>query len=259
MDITVIKIGGNVIDFPDNLSLFLQKFANFPGHKILVHGGGKLATKLATKLEIPTKMINGRRVTDEQTLDVVTMVYAGLINKTITAKLQPLRCNSIGLSGADAGLIKAVKRNPEPVDFGFVGDVPANGIDSAQILNFMNNGLVPVFCSITADKYGTLLNCNADTIAQSIAVAMAKANCNVKLIFCFEKQGLLHDVNDDNSVIPAINSENSEILKAENIITDGMIPKVDNAFTALNAGVKEVIIKSYDNLDNEKGTRITLY
>jgi acetylglutamate kinase len=256
MEITVVKIGGNVIDNPDNLTFFLKQFAALSGSKILVHGGGKLATKLSAKLDVPTKMIDGRRVTDAQTIEIVTMVYAGLINKTITAQLQSLGCNAAGLSGADAGLIKAVKRSPEPVDFGFVGDIPDDGVNAEQLTNLIDLGLVPVFCSITADKYGTLLNCNADTIAQCLAVAAAH-HSSVKLIYCFEKQGLLSDVNDDNSVIPLITSENCEKLKREGVISAGMIPKVDNAFKALNTGVKEVIIKSYLNLDkDDTGTRI---
>jgi acetylglutamate kinase len=259
MEITVIKIGGNVIDNPEDLILFLKKFAVLPGNKILVHGGGKLATKLATQLDIPTTMIDGRRVTDSQTVEVVTMVYAGLINKTITAQLQSLGCDAVGFSGADAGLIKAMKRPPHPVDFGFVGDIPENGVNLERLMNFINMGLVPVFCSITADKYGVLLNCNADAIAQSIATAISSAGAQVKLIYCFEKQGLLANVDDDNSVIPLINSDNCEKLKKQGVISAGMIPKIDSAFKALNAGVKEVIIKSHLDLDeNNKGTKIIL-
>jgi acetylglutamate kinase len=257
MKITVVKIGGNVIDNHEELASFLKGFAALSGNKILVHGGGKLASKLSTKLNIPTKMIDGRRVTDSQTIEIVTMVYAGLINKTITAQLQSYGCNAVGCSGADAGMIKAVKRPSCPVDFGFVGDIPANGVNTDQLMRFIDMGLVPVFCSITADKEGVLLNCNADTIAQSVATALASSNALVKLIYCFEKQGLLSDVNDDSSVIPLINSENCEKLKNEGVITAGMIPKIDNAFKALNEGVQEVIIKSYLDLDNNsKGTRI---
>jgi acetylglutamate kinase len=257
MEITIVKIGGNVIDNHGELTSFLKKFAALSGNKILVHGGGKLASKLSAELNIPTKMIDGRRVTDSQTIGIVTMVYAGLINKTITAQLQSYGCNAAGLSGADAGMIKAVKRPPCPVDFGFVGDIPADGVNTEQLIRFIDMELVPVFCSIMADKEGVLLNCNADTVAQSIAGALSSSNASVKLIYCFEKQGLLSDVNDDNSVIPLINSENCEKLKNEGIITVGMIPKIDNAFKALNTGVKEVIIKSYIDLDKDgKGTKI---
>ncbi|MDR2776297.1 MAG: acetylglutamate kinase [Tannerella sp.] len=258
MKITVVKIGGNVIDNPADLTFFLKKFAALSGNKILIHGGGKLATKLSAKLDIPTKMIEGRRVTDAQTIEIVTMVYAGLINKNITSQLQSLGCDAAGLSGVDAGIIKAVKRSPCPVDFGFVGDIPDDGINSIRLTEFLNMGLVPVICSITADRYGVLLNCNADTVAQSVATALSSAGARVTLIYCFEKQGLLADVNDDASVIPLINADNCEKLKAENIISAGMIPKIDNAFKALTAGVEEVIIKSHLDLDkNDKGTKIT--
>jgi acetylglutamate kinase len=257
IETTVVKIGGNVIDRPDDLTLFLKKFAALSGNKILIHGGGKLATKLSAKLEIPTKMIAGRRVTDSQTIEIVTMVYAGLINKSITAQLRSFGCDAAGLSGIDAGIIEAVKRSPVPVDFGFVGDIPDEGVNAARLLTFINMGLVPVLCSITADAQGVLLNCNADTVAQSVAIAISSVGIPVKLIYCFEKQGLLAELNDDNSVIPLINSDNCERLKAEGIITAGMIPKIDNAFKALNEGVDEVIIKSYFDLDeNSKGTKI---
>jgi acetylglutamate kinase len=259
MEITVVKVGGNVIDNSGDLISFLKKFAALPGNKILIHGGGKLATKLSAKLDIQTKMIEGRRVTDSQTIEIVTMVYAGLINKSITAQLQSLGCDAAGFSGVDAGIIKAEKRSPCPVDFGFVGDIPRNGINSVRLMAFINMGLVPVLCSITADKQGNLLNCNADTIAQSVATALSSSGVHVKLIYCFEKQGLLADVNNDDSVIPFINADNCEKLKVEGIISAGMIPKIDNAFTALNAGVKEVIIKSHLDLDrNNKGTKIHL-
>jgi acetylglutamate kinase len=258
METTVIKIGGNVIDKPGDLTLFLKKFADLPGNKILVHGGGKLATNLSAKLNIATKMIDGKRVTDSQTIEIVTMVYAGLINKNITAQLRSFGCDAIGLSGVDAGIIKTVKRSPVPLDFGFVGDIPDNGINVTRLLTFINMGLVPVFCSITADEQGVLLNCNADTVAQSIATAISFAGVPIKLIYCFEKQGLLANINDDSSVIPLINSGNCEKLKAEGIITAGMIPKIDNAFKALNAGVEEVVIKSHlDMDDSSKGTKIT--
>ena len=255
MDISIIKIGGNVIDSDADLALFLQKFAAYEGKKILVHGGGKLATRLSARLEIPTRMIEGRRVTDEQTIEVVTMVYAGLVNKKITAQLQALDCNAIGLSGADARLIRATRRSPEPVDFGLVGDVDPSNIESQRLLDFIATGLVPVFCSITADSHGVLLNCNADAIARSLAIALAPTN-RVKLIYCFEKKGLLADVNDDNSLIPNINQANCDELKKTGVISGGMIPKIDNAFEAINAGVNEVIIKSAADLDNEEGTKI---
>jgi acetylglutamate kinase len=257
MEITIVKIGGNVIDNYGDLTVFLKRFAGLSGNKILVHGGGRLATKLASQLAIPTKMIDGRRITDSQTIKVVTMVYAGLINKDITAQLQSQGCDAVGFSGVDAGIIKAVKRPSYPVDFGFVGDIPERGVNSERLTSFINMGLVPVFCSIMADKHGVLLNCNADTVAQSLATALAATGASVNLVYCFEKPGLLSDVNDDNSVIPLINVDNCEQLKVAGTISAGMIPKLDNACKALNAGVKEVIIKSYLDLDNaDKGTKI---
>ncbi|MDR2423669.1 MAG: acetylglutamate kinase [Prevotellaceae bacterium] len=256
MEISVIKIGGNVIDHEASLNTFLEKFAAREGKKILVHGGGKLATRLSARLDIPTKMIDGRRVTDEQTIEVVTMVYAGLVNKKITARLQSLGCNAIGLSGADAGLIRAVKRSPEPVDFGLVGDLSPSSIDAPRLLDFLDSGLTPVFCSITANQQGVLLNCNADVIARSLAVALSPTN-TVKLIYCFEKKGLLANVDDDNSVIPKISRANCEQLKNAGVISGGMIPKIDSAFDAIAAGVSEVIIKSASDLDNSEGTVVS--
>jgi acetylglutamate kinase len=259
MKITVVKIGGNVIDKSGDLTSFLKKFSALSGDKILVHGGGKLATKLSSKLEVPTKMIDGRRVTDSQTIEIVTMAYAGSINKSVTAQLRSLGCDAAGFSGVDAGIITAVKRSPVPVDFGFVGDIPDEGVNTERLMSFINMGLVPVFCSIMADSRGVLLNCNADTVARSIATALSSAGASVKLIYCFEKQGLLTNINDDNSVIPLINSNICQKLKHEGVISAGMIPKIDNAFKALNAGVEEVLIKSGLDLDNDsKGTRIVM-
>lgn len=253
--LSIIKIGGNIIDNEVALKQFLKDFAAYPSPKILVHGGGKLATRLSEKLEIPTTMIDGRRVTDEETLRVVTMVYAGWINKTITAQLQALNCNAIGLSGADAGLIRATRRSPVPVDFGHVGDIASDGVDSQRIHSFLEQGVTPIFCSITADAEGRLLNCNADTIASAIAVAMVDTY-NVRLIYCFEKQGVLSNPDDEQSVIPEINAENYTRLKSTGVVTHGMIPKIDNAFKAIDAGVKEVHIKHAANLNKGYGTLI---
>ncbi|MDR0385302.1 MAG: acetylglutamate kinase [Prevotellaceae bacterium] len=259
MEITVVKIGGNVIDQPGELASFLKDFADMQGCKILVHGGGKLATRLSADLGIPAKMIEGRRVTCARTVEIVTMVYAGLINKDITARLQALGCDAAGFSGADAGMIRAVKRSPYPVDFGFVGDIRSDGVNAARLLAFIEMGLVPVFCSIMADGQGVLLNCNADTVAQTVASALATVAGQVKLIYCFEKRGLLSNIDDDSSVIPLINSAECGKLKAGGIIAAGMIPKVDNAFNALNAGVKEVTIKSHLDLnDHSMGTKIVI-
>ncbi|MEZ0483944.1 acetylglutamate kinase [Fibrella aquatica] len=238
--ITVVKIGGNVIDSPAALTRFLTAFAGLSGSKVLVHGGGKIATQIAEKLGIVTTMVEGRRITDGPMLDVVTMVYGGLVNKQIVAQLQALGVNAIGLTGADAGLVKATKRPVAAIDYGFVGDI--REVDSGRLQAFISQGLVPVFAPLTFDpELGTLLNTNADTMAQALAVDMVGHN-EVTLVYCFEKRGVLSNPEDDDSVIsqltPALYAEH----KAAGSIYKGMIPKLDNAFTALNAGVKRVII-----------------
>ena len=238
-NLNVIKIGGNVIDNEDLLDKFLHDFSKIKSAKILVHGGGKIATELAQKLNIPQTIIDGRRVTDSETLKITTMVYAGLVNKKIVAKLQSNQCNAIGLSGADADIISAEKRNHVSIDYGFVGDIVA--INTKQIENFINLGLTLVFCPITHDSKGTLLNINADTIATQIAVNLSK-NFNVNLSFCFEKKGVLRDPEDNESYIPLINDTEYQRLKESKIISDGMIPKLDNAFDAINNGVNKVLI-----------------
>ena len=261
----VIKIGGNIIDDEQKLSLFLKDFAQIEGHKILVHGGGKLATKMAAQLDIEQQMIDGRRVTDAETLKVVTMVYAGLINKKIVAQLQANNCNAIGLTGADGNLIKAHKRNHPTIDYGFVGDVDSGQllVDNWQI--FLSNKLTPIIAPITHDGKGNLLNTNADTIAQEIAKLLSIIY-DVKLIYCFEKSGVLLDVNDDNSVIPLLTKQYYRELKtpldgtwAPRIFA-GMLPKLDNAFAAINSGVSKVIIGKAEELQQlitgEKGTTI---
>ena len=198
----IIKIGGNVVDDAGLLDQFLHDFVQIKTSKILIHGGGKIATELAQKLNIAQTMIEGRRVTDSETLKIATMVYAGLVNKNIVAKLQSKQCNAIGLSGADANIISGKKRNHPSIDFGFVGDIIA--INTNQIISFINQGLTPVFCPIIHDSEGTLLNTNADTIATQIAIALAKMY-QVNLSFCFEKKGVLLDPDDDQSYIPVIN------------------------------------------------------
>lgn len=261
----VIKIGGNIIDDEQKLSLFLKDFAQIEGHKILVHGGGKLATKMAAQLDIEQQMIDGRRVTDAETLKVVTMVYAGLINKKIVAQLQANNCNAIGLTGADGNLIKAHKRNHPTIDYGFVGDVDSGQllVDNWQI--FLSNKLTPIIAPITHDGKGNLLNTNADTIAQEIAKLLSTIY-DVKLIYCFEKSGVLLDVNDDNSAIPLLTKQYYQELKtpfegtwAPRIFA-GMLPKLDNAFAAINSGVSKVIIGKAEELQQlitgEKGTTI---
>ena len=256
--IKVVKIGGNVIDNEAALASFVADFAALEGPKILVHGGGKLATRLAEKLEIQTTMIDGRRVTDAQTLDVVTMVYAGLVNKSVVAKLQASGCNAIGLSGADGGVVRATRRPAKPIDFGFVGDISVQGVDADFILSLTERGVVPVFCSIMHDGAGTLLTCNADSGASAVAVAVAQ-KADTELVFCFEKQGVMADIDDPSSVISQIRPESYKTLLADGVVNKGMIPKIDGAFRALESGVKVVTIKHSEALAcAESGTKIML-
>ena len=256
--IKVVKIGGNVIDNEAALAQFVVDFAALEGPKILVHGGGKLATRLAEKLEIPTTMIDGRRVTDRQTLDVVTMVYAGLVNKHVVALLQAAGCNAIGLSGADANVVKATRRAAKPIDFGFVGDIAVEGVDADFILSLTERGIVPVFCSIMHDGAGTLLNCNADSVASAVAVAVAQ-KAETELVFCFEKAGVMENIDDPNSVIPEIRPQSYKTLLADGVVNKGMIPKIDGAFRALESGVRVVTIKHSEALTNlSSGTKILL-
>lgn len=253
--IKVVKIGGNVIDNPEALDSFVRDFASLEGDKILVHGGGKLATRLCERLDIPTTMIEGRRVTDEQTIDVVTMVYAGLINKKIVAKLQAAGCNAIGLSGADGGVIKATRRAPKPIDFGFVGDISTEGINADFLVRLVEQGVVPVVCSIMHDGEGVLLNCNADSVASSVAVAVAQKDAT-ELLFCFEKRGVLTDVDDPDSVIAEIRPESYRELLSSGVVNKGMIPKIDGAFSAIDRGVSRVTIKHSAELLEDSGTKI---
>jgi acetylglutamate kinase len=241
----VVKIGGNVIDQEEVLKDFLQDFASLEGNKILVHGGGKLATKLSADLGIQAQMIDGRRITDEATLKIVTMVYAGWINKNIVAKLQYLGAKGVGFSGADANLILSKKRVAGEVDFGYVGD-PVK-VNTSFLKAVIEERTTPVIAPITHDGQGNLLNTNADTIASVIAVAMSEY-FKVQLIYCFEKPGVLRDPENDDSVIPHIYSSELEHLKSEKIISGGMLPKIDNCFNAIQNGVQEVLICKADNL-----------
>jgi acetylglutamate kinase len=234
----VIKIGGNVIDDEKQLSSFLDDFAKIKERKILVHGGGKIATELSGKLGIKSKMIDGRRVTDAETLKVVQMVYGGLINKNIVAQLQARKCNAIGLTGADANAVLATKREAE-VDYGFVGDVKKINIE--KISSLLHSGLMPVIAPLTHDGKGQMLNTNADTMAAAIAEAIA-VRYSVTLVYCFEKSGVLRNVDDENSVIEKINPKGYAQLKREKVISKGMIPKLDNAFDAVKKKVKCVAI-----------------
>ena len=237
--LSVVKIGGNVIENRRALAAFLNDFVALEGSKIIVHGGGKEATLMAQQLGIPVQMIDGRRVTDAATLDLITMVYGGKINKTIVAQLQALGCNALGFTGADGNSITALKRSPQPVDFGFVGDV--SKVETALLKVLFQQGITPVFCAITHDGAGQLLNTNADTVAASLAKALA-TDFEVQLMYCFEKKGVLENVEDDASVLPKINAELYEKLKRENKIHSGMLPKLHNCFDALQQGVKHVFI-----------------
>jgi len=241
VELKVIKIGGNIVDDKDALSSFLGAFAKVEGYKILVHGGGKVATEIGKKLGIEPNYVNGRRITDAPTLDLVTMVYAGLINKNIVAELQSIACNAIGLTGADGSVMPAVKRPVKDIDYGFVGDVTSDKINSRLVKALLEQGLTPVFTPLTHDGKGSLLNTNADTIAQEIAKAMAPY-MPVELIYCFEKNGVLLDAEDDTSVINSITAADFNELKEAGAITGGMIPKLENAFAAIDAGVATVII-----------------
>jgi acetylglutamate kinase len=255
----VIKIGGNVIDNPEACARFLSGFAKVEGAKILVHGGGKVATQIAAKLQIETQMVEGRRITDKPMLDVVTMVYGGLVNKNLVALLQADNCNAIGLTGADGGIIRSVKRPVKNIDYGFVGDI--EHVNAAQISVLLSSGLVPVIAPLTYSSEGLLLNTNADTMASATAVAMA-ANFEVNLIYCFEKKGVLSDPDDDLAVIPSLRPGFYEEYKSAGVINKGMIPKLENAFAALEEGVSKVTICHADDLgealEGTAGTTISL-
>lgn len=262
MKVYIIKIGGNVIDDEQQLFSFLSDFAAIKEFKILIHGGGKIATELGKQLGIEARMVEGRRITDGDTLKVVQMVYAGLINKNVVAQLQSRNCNAIGLTGADANIILAKKRSPlssrrgvgtvpigtsggEAIDYGFVGDVEK--VNAEKLSALLNAGLFPVMAPLTHDGKGQMLNTNADTIAASVAAAMPY---DTTLIYCFEKPGVLKNVDDDNSIIEKMNFAEYEKYKSEGIISKGMIPKLDNAFEAIKQGVKSVIICHAKDLTN---------
>jgi acetylglutamate kinase len=253
----VIKIGGNVIDNDVALKSFLSSFAFAGERKILIHGGGKIATKIGDQLGIESKYINGRRITDEATIDLVTMVYGGLVNKKIVAQLQSFNSNAIGLTGADANIIPATKRAVKAsslagglegaIDYGFAGDVKAEDINASLLDILLQQNITPVIAPLTHDGKGQILNTNADTIASSLAVALSKLY-DVRLIYCFEKKGILTDINDDDSVINLITKEKYQQLLDDKKLFDGIIPKIDNAFAAIDNGVKEVLIGHADDL-----------
>ena len=260
-DLYVVKIGGNVIDNEENLSRFLQDFSKIKEPKILIHGGGKVATEISKGLGIEAVMVDGRRITDAATLKIVTMVYGGLINKSIVAKLQAYNANAIGLTGADANIILASRRPiKNGVDYGFVGDVEK--VDGHILSTFVENGLIPVIAPLTHNGQGDILNTNADTIASTIATALSSFY-NVHLVYCFELKGVLRDINDKDSVITGIDQLTYQTLKRDGIIAKGMIPKMDNAFDAIEAGVTTVRICHADEIfnvrDNTKQIGTTLF
>lgn len=246
--LTVVKIGGNVIDNPTALKLFLADFAALEGYKILVHGGGKIATKTAEGLGITAVFHEGRRITDKPMLDVAVMTYAGLINKDITAQLQALNNNAMGFTGADGNLILSEKRKNAAVDFGFVGDVLSVNADLLKVL--VEQNVVPVFCAITHDGHGQLLNTNADTIASTVAVACSKY-FDVRLMYCFEKKGVLMDSENEESVIKSLTFDAYNTLREQGIIHSGMLPKLENCFNAINQGVTQIGIGSPEMLKGE--------
>ena len=252
----VAKIGGNIVDNEDALQSFLKDFAAIDQPKILVHGGGKIATRIAEKLGVKTQMINGRRITSKENLDIVVQLYAGLINKNIVAALQATEyCNAIGFTGADANLITAVKRPVKDIDYGYVGDVTE--VNQDRIHQFLANGLTPVFCAITHNGNGQLFNTNADTIASQIAVALS-SYYEVSLYYCFELKGVLTDIKDKDSVIEKIDSKKYLELKEQGIIADGMLPKMKNCFDALQIGVAEVHIANAEFVNNQDVVHTTL-
>ncbi|EMY82408.1 acetylglutamate kinase [Psychroflexus gondwanensis] len=243
----VIKIGGNIIDDNEALLGFLKDFSNLKGPKLLVHGGGKLATDLAQKMGVEVKMIDGRRITDVHTLDIIVMMYAGKINKNIVVNLQANQCNAIGFSGADGNSIISTKRPTTPVDFGFAGDVTQVNTEVLELL--INQNITPVFCAITHDKNGQLLNTNADTIASELAIALAKTY-QTELYYCFGKSGVLRDINDEFSVIESITPDNVQELIQNKIISDGMLPKIKNSINAINHRVNKVCIGKSEMIFN---------
>ncbi|WP_299777131.1 acetylglutamate kinase [uncultured Formosa sp.] len=251
----VIKIGGNIIDDDSALSHFLEQFATIQGPKLLVHGGGKLATKMAKSMNIEVQMVDGRRITDADTLDIITMVYGGKINKNIIAQLQANNCNSVGFTGADGNVIVSEKRPVTTIDYGFVGDVKRVNTKVPKVL--LENGITPVFCAITHNENGQLLNTNADTVTSELAIGFADIY-KVELYYCFEKDGVLLDVDDPNSVIEDINTKNYETLKTEGVITDGMLPKLDNCFHAISNHVYKVCLGKPDMLFNQNTKHTTI-
>lgn len=255
-ELTIVKVGGKVVEEPASLASLLKDFSDIAGPKILVHGGGRSATSMASRLGIETKMVEGRRITDERMLEVVTMVYAGLVNKNIVAGLQAHGQNALGMTGADLNIIKSRKRAKGDIDYGFVGDIET--VNDRELSRLLNHNALPVIAPLTHDGMGHMLNTNADTMASAIASALSN-DFKVTLVFCFEKKGVLSDPDNDDSVISIITPADFARLKAEKIITEGMIPKLDNGFNALNNGVYQIRITNIEGLNaaNNPGTTLT--
>jgi acetylglutamate kinase len=251
--LTIVKVGGKIVEEAESLKQLLSDFSKIEGNKVLVHGGGRSATAMATRLGIESQMVNGRRVTDEETLKVVTMVYGGLVNKQIVAGLQAIGVNALGLTGADLNYMRSEKRPVKEVDYGFVGDVKE--VNADLLSDLISKGVVPVLAPLTHDQQGNLLNTNADTIAGEAAKALAK-NFDVTLMYCFEKKGVLMNENDDDSVIETITPDLFEKYVQEGIIQGGMIPKLENSFEAIRTGVTKVIITRADHIHTSGGTTI---
>ena len=244
--LTIIKVGGKIVENSESLNALLKDFAAVEGKKLLVHGGGRSATQMAARLGVETKMVDGRRITDEAMLEVVTMVYGGLVNKNLVARLQALGVNAVGLTGADLNLIMSVKRPVQPINFGYVGDIKY--VNAKALENLLESGAVPVLAPLTHDKEGSMLNTNADTIASSVAQTLASVY-DVTLTYCSSTPGVMKDLNDPSSVIPTITSSDFALMVADGTISEGMIPKLQNAFEAINSGVSRVVITSASALN----------
>jgi acetylglutamate kinase len=255
--LSIVKVGGKVVEEPESLKAFIQDFASIAGQKILVHGGGRSATAIAQQMGFETQMVDGRRITDKNMLDVVVMVYGGLVNKNIVAQLQAPNKQAVGLTGADLDCVRAIKRPVNDIDYGYVGDV--SSVNSEQLEELVKNGVIPVVAPLTHNGQGQMLNTNADTMAAELAKSFARS-FRVQLVYCFEKKGVLENPEDNNSYIPNLNTELYEQHKASGVISEGMIPKLDNGFAALKQGVSEVMITNTDGLKNgfNSGTLLSI-
>ncbi|MCU4154854.1 acetylglutamate kinase [Carboxylicivirga sp. A043] len=255
--LTIVKVGGKVVEEEESLKAFIKDFASIAGQKILVHGGGRSATAIAEQLGFETKMVDGRRITDQKMLDVVVMVYGGLVNKNIVAQLQALNKQAVGLTGADLDCVRAIKRPVKDIDYGYVGDVTS--VNSEQLEELVKNGVIPVVAPLTHDGEGQMLNTNADTMAAELAKAFA-SSFRVSLVYCFEKKGVLENPDDDDSVIANLTSDLFSEYKESGVVSEGMIPKLDNGFAALKRGVSEVYITNIEGLKNgfSSGTLLTI-